>query len=291
MTILPVDDKIKELLDEKLKMLESHFDADIISYNGPFVDGMEPTFVRIVEELVEKDKRERLCVILTTLGGSAIAVERCVNILRHHYREVNFIVPDHAYSAGTIFCMSGDNIYMDYYSVLGPIDPQVKNKEGKFVPALGYLDKVNELVEKAKMDELTKAEFIILKDMDLAELRAFEQAKELTIALLKNWLVNYKFKNWTIHSDTSKRAGQPVTTDEKNKRAEEIADLLSNNNKWKSHGRPINIEVLENELRLKINDYSKDPERRELIRSYHFLLTDYIEKNGFNSFIHTRCFI
>lgn len=36
------------------------------------------------------------------------------------------------------------------FSVLGPIDPQVKNKEGNFVPALGYLDKVNELIEKPK---------------------------------------------------------------------------------------------------------------------------------------------
>lgn len=66
--------------------------------------------------------------------------------------------------------MSGDNIYMDYFSVLGPIDPQVQNKEGRFVPALGYLDKVNELVLKAQNNTLTQAEFIILKEMDLAEL-------------------------------------------------------------------------------------------------------------------------
>ena len=106
-----------------------------------------------------------------------------------YYEEVNFIVPDYAFSAGTIFCMSGDDIYMDYFSVLGPIDPQVQNKEGNWVAALGYLDKVNELIEKAKKNELTQAEFIILKDFDLAELKGYEQAKELTIALLKKWLV------------------------------------------------------------------------------------------------------
>ena len=64
--------------------------------------------------------------------------------------------------------MSGDNIYMDYYSALGPIDPQVKNKEGNWVAALGYLDKVNELIQKAKDEELTQAEFIILKDFDIS---------------------------------------------------------------------------------------------------------------------------
>ena len=53
--------------------------------------------------------------------------------------------------------MSGDEIWMDYFSVLGPIDPQVKNKEGKFVPALGYLDKVNSLIDKARNGSLTIA--------------------------------------------------------------------------------------------------------------------------------------
>ena len=91
--------------------------------------------------------------------------------------------------------MSGDEIWMDYFSVLGPIDPQVQNKDGRFVPALGYLDKVNELIEKAKNNTLTNAEFLILRDFDLAELRHYEQAKELTITLLKRWLAKYKFKN------------------------------------------------------------------------------------------------
>lgn len=33
--------------------------------------------------------------------------------------------------------MSGDKIFMDFFSVLGPVDPQVQNKDGKWVPALG----------------------------------------------------------------------------------------------------------------------------------------------------------
>ena len=34
--------------------------------------------------------------------------------------------------------MSGDAIFMDYFSVLGPIDPQLP-KGDTMVPALGYL--------------------------------------------------------------------------------------------------------------------------------------------------------
>lgn len=284
---LPVNKALKELLNETLDKLEKTIECDILTYYGPIVDGNENVLLDIVEELAKSEnKREQLAVILTTTGGSATAVERYVNIIRKHYDRVTFIVPDYAYSAGTIFCMSGDDIWMDYFSVLGPIDPQVKNKEGNFVPALGYLDKVNELIKKAQDNTLTNAEFLILKDFDLAELRAYEQAKELTISLLKKWLVKYKFKNWNTHHSTKKS----VELKEKEKRAEEIAAALGDNKKWKSHGRPINIEGLE-ELKLQIHDYSEDIEVRECIRNYYKLLQNYTNTYKFGLFIHTRNFI
>lgn len=289
---LPVDETIKNLLNEKLLLLEDHFNCDFISFYGPILDGHESIFLKVIEELAnDPQKKDNLCFMLTTPGGSATAVERQVNIIRYHYKEINFIVPDYAYSAGTILCMSGDNIHMDYYSVLGPIDPQVQNKEGKLVPALGYLDKVKELVEKSKRNDLTKAEFLILKDLDLAELRAYEQAKELTIDLLKKWLVKYKFKNWNEHQSDPTLKGQSVTEEQKQKRAETIADKLSDNNVWKSHGRAINIETLEKDIKLLIEDYSKIEKRKELIRSYYYLISDYIKKSSFQLFMHTKRFI
>ena len=237
----PIDKAIKDMLNEALAELENVLNSDVLCYFGPIANGNENMMLQIVEELAQDpNKKEQLAILLTTNGGSAMAVERYVNIIRKHYNKVIFIVPDYAYSAGTIFCMSGDEIWMDYFSVLGPIDPQVPNKEGRYVPALGYLDKVNELIAKAQAGKLTQAEFLILKDFDLAELRQYEQAKELTISLLKNWLVKYKFKNWSTHSST----GQPVTPNDKKKRAEEIAGKLGDNKLWKSHGRPINIEAL-----------------------------------------------
>lgn len=287
-----VDKSIHDLLNQRLVALENHFNADLFVYYGPIIEGAENSFLRIVEDLAnDENKKDKIYVILTTGGGSAVAVERYVNILRHHYNEVNFIIPDYAYSAGTIFCMSGDNILMDYFSVLGPIDPQVQNKEGRWVAALGYLDKVNELIEKAQNRTITEAEFIILRDLDLAELRGYEQAKNLTIELLKKWLVKYKFKNWAVHQKDPNLIGQPVTIPEKEQRAREIADKLSDSNIWKSHGRPINIEVLESDvLRLKIDDYSNEP-YRQLIRDYYDLLSDYIVKNKLSLYIHTRKFI
>ena len=283
----PRDSAVKELLNQSLAKIETLLNSDVLCYFGPIADGNENFILQIVEDLAQdKNKKEQLAIVLTTTGGSAMAVERYVNIIRRFYNKVVFIIPDYAYSAGTIFCMSGDEIWMDFYSVLGPIDPQVRNKEGKFVPALGYLDKVNEMIDKAKKNQLTQAEFLILKDFDLAELRAYEQAKELTTTLLKKWLVKYKFKNWTIHNSN----GKQVTEDDKKKRAEEIAKDLGDNKKWKSHGRPINIEDLEN-LKLRIKDFSDMKDERDAIRGYYNLLQEFTRKYNMQLFIHTRKFI
>ncbi len=281
-----LESNLRLLLNSKLDALEKYLDADVLVYYGPIGNLNENVFLKLVEELAQNaNHHNTLYILLTTTGGSAITVERYVNIIRYHYSEVHFIVPDYAYSAGTIFCMSGDSIYMDYFSVLGPIDPQVQNKEGKWVAALGYLDKVNEYIEKAKAGNLTNVEFAILKDFDLAELRSFEQARDLTIDLLKKWLVKYKFKNWTKHKN-----GQDVTIKEKEERAAKIAEHLSDNNDWKSHGRPINIEALK-ELKLKIEDYSDKTELRSKIRDYYETMSDYVRLKGFPIFIHDRIFL
>lgn len=283
----PIDKTVKDLLNNSLSDLETITNSDVFNYYGAILDGYENQFLAIIEDLANDiNKKDCLTIILTTNGGSAMAVERYVNIIRKHYKKVVFIVPDYAYSAGTIFCMSGDEIYMDYFSVLGPIDPQVRNKEGKYVPALGYLDKVNSMLEKARNNTLTSAEFMILKEIDLAELRAFEQARELTISLLKKWLVKYKFKDWNIH-ETSRT---PVSEEDKKKRAEEIAAKLGNNNIWKSHARPINIEDLE-AMKLKIEDYSNNAPLRNVIRTYYNLVRDFTTKYNMPLFVHTRKYI
>lgn len=109
--------KLDKILTDELICLENILNSDILLYYGEFIDGVEKVVKDVIEDI--DNKKDTLSVILTTNGGSITPVERIVNIFRHHYKEVNFIIPDHAYSAGTILSMSGDNIYMDYYSVLG----------------------------------------------------------------------------------------------------------------------------------------------------------------------------
>ncbi|CAM1374345.1 Protein of unknown function [Tenacibaculum litopenaei] len=290
------DSTIHSILNERLDLLEKHFKSDVIFYFAPIANGLVKPFRDIIENLkADETENDSLSIILNTPGGSVEVVEQLVNIVRHHYSEVNFIVPDAAYSAGTIFCMSGNNIFMDYSSSLGPIDPQVEvqapNGGTQWIPALGYLDKVNELIEKSAKRTMTQAELIMLQKQDLAMLRRYEQAKELTVALLKKWLVKYKFATWTTHNTTPGLIGTPVTNEQKETRAQEIAHLLSENSEWHSHGRSINIETLKSKLKLKIEDYSKDNTRMKLIRGYNDLVTEYIRKNNIDAFMHSRNFI
>lgn len=81
-----------------------------------------------------------------------------------------------------------------------------------------------------------------------------------------------------------------LTDKEKEKRAEYIANKLGDNNVWKSHGRPIFIEELE-ELKLKIVDFTDQKELRSCIRKYYNLSKDLINKYGLDIFIQTRKYI
>jgi hypothetical protein len=282
------DSTVKDILNEKLVELEQHFQADVVFYYGEIFDGLVKPFRDCIEQL-QKDipPSKRLVFVLNTPGGSAETVEKMVEIVRYHYDEVFFIVPDYAMSAGTIFCMSGNKIFMDYTSSLGPIDPQVYNGE-TFVPALGYLDQVEKMLAKAANNTLTQAEFLILQKQDLAMLNQYEQQRNLTITLLKKWLVEYKFATWTVHRTDPNKKNQAVTPDEKETRAEEIARLLGDNKTWHSHGRFIGARTLQDFVRLEVEDYSGDLPLRSLIRSYNDLLTEYISRNNFRAFMHSR---
>jgi hypothetical protein len=279
---------IKELLGARLARIEKHFEADGAFFHGPLSPGLTRVFRDFVENLPgDGDRAPRLVLLVSTPGGEVETVEKLVEIIRHHYREVFFVVPDLAMSAGTILCMSGDRIYMDYSSALGPIDPQVFNGK-EWVPALGYLDKVEELLQKARDGKLTNAEFLVLQNQDLARLRRFEQARDLTVTLLKKWLVEYKFKDWQVHRTDVDKKGHPVTLDEKKQRAEEIARLLGNNREWHSHGRRIGPTTLRDKLRLEVHDYSTDETTKALIRPYNDMLTEYVARENLSTFLHHR---
>lgn len=280
----PVDRHTKSMLNIYLGKIEEALDADALTIFGPILFGLE----NVVKDAVElfQDRRARIAVVLDTPGGTVEVVERMVEVIRHHYDEVNFLIPNLAMSAGTVFVMAGNRIFMSYFSGLGPIDPQIV-KDGKLVPALAYLNQYERLCKKAVDGELNTVEYALLNQFDLGELYQFEQARELSHEFLIKWLSTYKFKDWDKHSST----GTPVTEEDKAQRAKEIAAALSDNERWHSHARMISRDTLVSDpkLRLKIEKLEDTPELLNALEEYFGLLRDYAGWAQYPSFVvHTR---
>jgi len=281
---------IERQLNEQLLKIAGQFSSespvDILSFTGPLFEGVDNLIRTAIERLKSESKCERLVVILTTKGGYIEPVRRMVDTMRTHYACVDFVIPDYAYSAGTVLAMSGDSIHMDYYSRLGPIDPQEEVKGGeKLVPALGYLEQYKRLIRKAKRGTITLAEIqILINVFDQAELYKYEHERELSIALLKQWLVKYKFKNWK----RTETRGIAVTDAMREQRAGQIAKALNNIKRWHTHGHGISKDVLQNDLNLKIDDFGQNPDRSSSIRAYYDLLRDYMAKRSCRGVVHTK---
>ena len=267
---------IETLISSYAEDVERDFDGDVLSLTAPMMDGVDDAVKRVIESL--PNKKSKLVVILETRGGYIEAVQRMADVFRHHYGTVEFVVPNFAMSAGTILVMSGDVIHMDYYSVLGPIDPQVERVgSGRVVPALGYLEQYNRLIDKSKNGTLTDVEAaFFLQKFDPAELFFFEQAREGSITLLKDWLVRYKFKNW----NTTRTRGLSVSEAMKKRRAAEIAKILNNVQLWHSHSRGISLQVLRDVVRLEVEDFGNKEPLNSHVKAYYNLLSDYMTRVG-----------
>lgn len=280
----PVDRHTRNQLNTYLGKIEEILNADILTIFSPMWSGLENIVKNAVE--LSEDRKDRIAIVLDTTGGYVEVVERMVYVIRKHYAEVYFLVPDRAMSAGTVFVMAGDQIFMNYSSCLGPIDPQIE-KDGKFVPALSYLNQYKLLYKKSESGQLNTAELVLLNNLDPGELYQFEQARLLSHDLLTAWLSTYKFKDWNTHSST----GDTVTPEEKKKRAEEIAKALSNHERWRSHGRMISRDTLTSRsegIHLKIEKIEDNPDLVSALDDYVGLLKDYMQREQLGLFVHTR---
>lgn len=282
----PPEKIIESQLDERIKAIEDVMHANVMTFVGSLLYGSEEAVRDQVEGLSNSDaKREKLVVILETDGGYIEVAQRIAETIRHHYSKVEYVVPNHAMSAGTVLVMSGDAIWMDYFSILGPIDPQVGNSSGQQLPALGYLVQYERLLKKADEGTLNTAELtFLIEKFDPAELYRYEQARELSISLLKEWLVKYKFKDW---KQTETR-GLVVDSRLRVRRATAIAKKLSKTDRWHSHGRGISMDVLRRDINLRIEDFGEEEERRNSIRVYCKLLRDFMLRLGHSAVLHRR---
>lgn len=64
-------------------------------------------------------------LIIHTLGGSGLAAEMIAMALKDHPAKVTAIIPFYAMSGGTLIALAADEILMERFTTLGPVDPQI----------------------------------------------------------------------------------------------------------------------------------------------------------------------
>ncbi|MGH8104559.1 MAG: SDH family Clp fold serine proteinase [bacterium] len=79
----------------------------------------------ILTRIHETDPHQPIDLILHTPGGMALAAEMIAMALQNHRAKVTVLVPFYAMSGGTLIALAADQILMEPYSVLGPVDPQI----------------------------------------------------------------------------------------------------------------------------------------------------------------------
>jgi hypothetical protein len=211
-------------------------------------------------------KGKHLDLILETPGGFGEVTEEIVHLIRQQYESFAVIVAGWAKSAGTILAMAADEILMGPSSALGPIDAQLvwQNKQFSAEALLEGVKQIKDEVQRT--GTLNKAYIPILQNISLGELQDAQNALDFATGLVTRWLAEYKFREWNQHAN-----GKPVTPEGRTERAREIAGALCDHKRWQTHGRSIKIHDLE-AMRLKITDYSKEPELGDAIARYHALL-------------------
>jgi ClpP class serine protease len=114
-------------------------------------------------------------IVLHTPGGLVLATLQIAEAIHQHKAKVTVFVPHYAMSGGTLIALAADEIVMCKHSVLGPIDPQIRQW-----PAASLL-KVVEQKPLAKIDDET----LILADVSR---KAITQVKQAATKLLERQL-------------------------------------------------------------------------------------------------------
>lgn len=145
-------------------------------------------------------------LILHTPGGFAVAAQMMAMAIKFHRGKVTVMVPFYAFSGGSMMSLAADEIRMEKYSVLGPVDPQVPTPDGMY-PA----GSLAALVKMKPIQNITDR-MVILADAGNLEI---ENAKSFVM-----WLLDGKMPK---------------------DQAERVADFLSRG--VMTHGTPITLDV------------------------------------------------
>lgn len=256
-----LESELLKLISDYNKLRQTFAVVYVAALNKPIPDiSLNQDDYYLIHDLLRGVDSDKVDFYIETPGGSAATAEEIVVYLRNKFDHVSFVVSGEAKSAGTIMVLSADEILMTETGSLSPIDAQVRIGRS-FVSAYDYIEWTKQKSKQArKTGRLNPLDATMVAQISPGELsgvlHAFKYAQDLVV----DWLVRYKFKNWTV----TETRQIPVTDAMKMQRAREIAKELTNHAKWRLHGRSIKASNL-SEIGLKITRVENDPALSDIV--------------------------
>lgn len=152
--------------------------------------------------------------------------------LRSKFSHIRVIVPQMAMSAATMIACAADAVVMGKHSYLGPIDPQIiltTQLGQRMVPAQAVLEQFERAQAECQDPARMGAWLPMLAQYGPDLLVQCQNASDMSHELVLRWLQTYMLKE-----DADGEA-----------KATAIADWLSNHGHFKSHGRHVPRDELE----------------------------------------------
>ena len=136
-----------------LVSIGNELDRPVVAFftSFSFPVALDDQDVQMLEDLLRTlDLSKGLAVIVSSPGGSGLAAERIIRVLRSYSGTGEYwaIVPAKAKSAATMVCLGASRILMGPAAELGPIDPQ-QIVRGKFVSVHHIIDSYHKLFRGA----------------------------------------------------------------------------------------------------------------------------------------------
>jgi ATP-dependent protease ClpP protease subunit len=89
----------------------------------------------------KENPQDNLDVIIHTYGGMADVGYRIAQVIRDFTRKTTFLVPEFAFSGGTLLCLSGNSIKLAHSALLSPIDVAIQEgRRGRKTTELVAID-------------------------------------------------------------------------------------------------------------------------------------------------------
>jgi hypothetical protein len=204
-----------------------------------------------MEDLLYKipDQEANIDLLLQSDGGDPDAADKIAKRLRKVAKRFRVIIPERAKSAATLLSLAADEIVMSDMSELGPIDPQIylpTAQGGVWRAAQTILDTIKRIKEESKGPEgLSPAYIPVLSGIDAGLIDHAYKAIARSETCARQWLQQYMLK------DNPEKAA-------------EVAKVLSDANKYLSHGYTIDCDEAQ-KLELKIRYLPRNSDEWDLI--------------------------